>query len=51
MYMFILCIDDIHNNDFSVCLPYAVVLPCVVAVCWMHASESREHCKGHCSFI
>ena len=40
MYMFILCIDDIHNNDLSICLLYAVVLPCVAAVCWMHASES-----------
>ena len=29
----------IHNNDLSICLLYAVVLPCVAAVCWMHASE------------
>ena len=29
----------IHNNDLSISLLYAVVLPCVAAVCWMHASE------------
>ena len=39
MYMFILCIDDMHNNDLSICLLYAVVLPCVAAVRWMYASE------------